>query len=260
MLYIHNFVDLDFYYSMVRVPPPNDGKISSYWPVHACARMGRSTTSFLGWRPDAIGILHYWLFIYPLYNAPMKQTPRKKGNHVMRLIAISASFLLALLCFSHPALSLEMPIPPMQRATQVDVSAQIARLEQLVASLQQQVALLQSVIKISGNGVEITSDHDLKIKAARTVDINADIAMYIRSSGSTKLLSSGDTFIKSSTLDLSSSYFRLSGTRGEISAASEMLIKGAILKLNKGTKPVATVGSMIGGNQVVTGSQTIYGE
>ncbi len=178
----------------------------------------------------------------------------------MRLIAISASFLLAVLCFTRPAICLEMPGSPVQRAQQVDVYAQVAKLEQLVASLQQQVALLQSVIKISGNSVEITSGHDLKIKAAMTVDINAGIGTTIKSGATTNLLSGGNTIIKSNAFDVSSSVFRLSGGRGEISAASEMSIKGAILKLNKGTKPLATVGSMIVGNQVITGSPTIYGE
>ena len=157
-------------------------------------------------------------------------------------------------------MSLEIPNPTMQRTTQVDVSAQVAKLEQLVVSLQQQVALLQSVIKISGNGVEIASGYDLKINAARAVEINSGGGTAIKSGGTTRLLSSGDISIKSSTLDLSSSYFRISASRGEISVSSEMSIKGAILKLNKGTKPIATVGSMIAGNQVVTGSQTIYGE
>lgn len=178
----------------------------------------------------------------------------------MRLFSISASCLLALFCYTPTAMSLEIQSFPVQRATTVDVSAQIARLEQLVASLQQQVALLQSVIKISGNGVEITSVKDLKLNAARVIDIHAGNDTSIKSNGTTRLYSNGDTVMKSSRFDLSTSGFRISGSRGEISAASEMAINGATIKMNKGTRPIATVGSMISGNQVITGSSTISGE
>lgn len=186
--------------------------------------------------------------------------PIKKGNKIMKSIAISASCFLAVLCFTLPAMSIEIPNPQMQRTAQVDVSAQVAKLEQLVASLQQQVALLQSVIKISGNGVEINSGNDIKIKSARTVDIIAGNETNIKSVGTTNLWSTGNTVMKSNGFDLLSGVIRLSGSRGEISVASEMSIKGAILKLNKGTKPFATVGSMIAGNQVITGTPTILGE
>lgn len=178
----------------------------------------------------------------------------------MKPLVISASFFLAVCCFTRPAMSLELQPLPVQRATPVDVSAQIARLEQMVASLQQQVAMLQSVIRISVSGVEINSSKKLTLNAAQDVDIHAGSDTWLKSNGKNLFYSSGDTYIKAINFDVSSRLFRLSGGRGNISASSDMSIKGAVLKLNKGTKPVATIGSMIANNQVVTGSPTIFGE
>lgn len=139
-----------------------------------------------------------------------------------------------------PALGYEMPSThTYQTRPANDLSAQVARLEQTVAVLQQQIALLQSVIKIYGSTVEIGSGQDLKIKAAGTVDIRSGLDTLIKSSSNIRLQSNGI---------------------GELSAGAVLTLRGSLLRLNNATKPIATVGSVIGGNQVMTGSPTILGE
>lgn len=153
-----------------------------------------------------------------------------------------AIFLLPLLILTTltPALGYETPSTHTYQVKPTnDLSAQVARLEQTVAVLQQQIALLQSVIRVTGTSVEISANRDLNINAGTTVDIRSGMDTIIKSSSNIRLQSSG---------------------AGEISAGSVLTLRGSLLRLNKATKPIATVGSVIGGNQVMTGSPTIFGE
>ena len=153
--------------------------------------------------------------------------------------------------------------PPLQNTRQVnELSAQVARLEQMVALLQQQVNQLQSVIKVTGTAVEIGSSRDLKIKAGGSIDIIAGMNTGISSGMNTNIKSASNTTIKSGAITdiYAGSFFRLQAVRGDITASSDLLLKGVPLRLNKGTRPVATMGSMVMGNQVTTGSPTILGE
>jgi len=184
----------------------------------------------------------------------------------MKSIMPVICLLCATLLLPRPTVGAEFPT--YQR--QGDLSAQVARLEQVVASLQQQVALLQSIIRINGTTVEISSNRDLKIKAGGTIDINSGMNTVLSSGMNTDIKSGMSIDIKSglnttiksgaSTDIYAGSLFRLQGARGDISAASDLLLKGSLLRLNKGIKPVATMGSMVSGNQVITGSPTILGE
>lgn len=167
-----------------------------------------------------------------------------------------------------PSLAVGVESPTYQQ--QADLSVKVARLEQVVASLQQQIAQLQSIIRINGTTVEISSSRDLKIKAAGAIDINSGMNTVISSGMNTDIKSGMSSDIKSglnttiksgATTDIyAGAFLRLQGARGEISASSDLLLKGGLLRLNKGNKPIATMGSMVSGNQVITGTPTILGE
>ena len=180
----------------------------------------------------------------------------------MRRLFTTAWLLCAAMLFPHTASSAEMPTYQTTNTRQVDLSAQVARLEQVVVLLQQQVALLQSVIRINGTTVEISSSRDMKIKAVGSVNISSGLNTDISSGLNSAIKSGASTLIKSgTTTDIyAGAFLRLQGVRGEISASSDLLLKGGLLRLNKGNKPVATMGSMVIGNQVTTGSPTIFGE
>jgi len=188
----------------------------------------------------------------------------------MKPIVILAVILFTAVCPVNQVISAEIPTYQISNTRQVDLSAQVARLEQVVTSLQQQVAQLQSIIRINGTTVEISSSRDLKIKAGGVIDINpgmntvinSGMNTIIKSGINTDIKSNANSYIKSggSTDIYAGSLLRQQGARGEISAASDLTLRGVPIRFNKGTKPVATMGSMVIGSQVTTGSPTILGE
>jgi hypothetical protein len=126
----------------------------------------------------------------------------------------------------------------------------VARLQQQVQSLSAQVAALQSVLIVSQagailraptltlqslNATTIQSNQGIAITAGQNIAMQSDAGTTINARGSALVESSG-------TLDL----------------------KGRFIKLNGGTRPLATVGSQVQVpgqpiGQVLTGSQTILG-
>lgn len=111
---------------------------------------------------------------------------------------------------------------------------QIFALQQQVQALQAQIAALQAVFKIAPNGaVTILSPTSVSVQAGTTVSIGAGQNISIQSPGTALVEGKGG-------LDL----------------------KGMIVKLNGGTKPLATVGSQVQVpsqpiGQVTTGNQTV---
>lgn len=177
----------------------------------------------------------------------------------LTLIAVCVS----ITALFQPAFAIETRSAQLPQANSANnLSLQVARLEQTVAQLQQQIALLQSIIKVSGSTVEIAANRDLKIKAGGALEINAGMNTAIRSAMNTTVQSGMSTYLTSSvSTDVNSgAFFKLQSGRCEVNASSEMALKGAILRLNRGSKQIATVGSLTAGNQVATGSPTIFGE
>jgi hypothetical protein len=128
---------------------------------------------------------------------------------------------------------------PIQSAT---VEQQLAALQQQVQALQVQMAALQSVVKIASNGavtiqsptsVSVQAGTDLLIGAGRNISIGATHNVSVQGNGTTL-----------------------------VEGKSGLDLKGLPIKLNGGTKPVATVGSQVQVpgqpiGQVTTGNQTV---
>lgn len=129
----------------------------------------------------------------------------------MRPVILFTGLLLALCLISSPAMCLEtVPTRNMMQVQPADMSARVAKLEQLVAALQQQVAQLQSVIRVSGNSVEIGSGLDLKIYTPRHLEIRTGSGLTVKSSNSISLLSNSNIVIKSvGSTQLSGSFIKL---------------------------------------------------
>lgn len=150
-----------------------------------------------------------------------------------------------------PSSTLQQPaLPPRATIPALTVEQQLIALQQQVQSLQAQVAALQSVFKVtaggatiqaptisilSAEGTIIQSGKGLALKAGMNIAVQAQNSVSINAAGATKVETGG-------TMDL----------------------KGALLKFNGGTKPIATVGSLVQvpgqpTGQVVTGNSTVLG-
>ncbi len=128
------------------------------------------------------------------------------------------------------------PMPSRSAIAGPTLEQTVVLLQQQVQSLQAQMAALQSALKIASNGaVTILSPASVSIQAGMNVAIGAGTQVSIHSNGTTLIEGKG-------AVDL----------------------KGVPLKLNGGTKPLATVGSQVQVpgqpiGQVVTGSLAVLG-
>jgi len=135
------------------------------------------------------------------------------------------------------------------------VSAETASLEKQVASLQAQVAALQSqlnslmaAVKVSESGV-VLQGPSVTIQGGK-IDVLTTGNLLMRV-GDLESHITRNTMIRSgNNIDL------LSATHTSLRAGGMMDIRGAMILLNNGSNPVATVQPGPGG-QVVTGSQTV---
>lgn len=137
----------------------------------------------------------------------------------------------------------------MQQVPQTSTSVQSATIEQQLAALQQQVqalqaqlTILQSVLKIASDGaVTILSPASISIQAGKDISIGAGKNVSIGSGQNISVQGNGNALVQGKgVLDL----------------------KGTLIKLNGGSKPVATVGSQVHAQglpigQVTTGNGTI---
>lgn len=130
---------------------------------------------------------------------------------------------------------------PIQPAT---VEQQLAALQQQAQALQAQMAALQSVLKIASDGaVTILSPTSISVQAGKDISIGAGTNVAIGAGQKVSVQGNGAVFVEGKAL---------------------LDLKGPVIKLNGGTKPVATVGSQVQVpgqpiGQVVTGSGTILG-
>lgn len=123
---------------------------------------------------------------------------------------------------------------------------QIALLQQQVQTLQAQVAALQSVLVVTPTGatlqalnLTVSSPQGVVIQSQKNVAITAGMTMSFQSGASLSM--KGNTI-------------------ATVEGAGGLNLRGATVKLNNGTKPMATLGSAVAGGKVASGSTTILGE
>lgn len=130
------------------------------------------------------------------------------------------------------------PIPP------ATVEQQLVALQQQVQTLQAQIAALQSVFKIASDGtVTILSPTSVSVQAGKDISIGAGKNVSIGAGQHVSVQGNGNALVE--------------GKGG-------LDLKGMPVKLNGGTKPIATVGSQVQVpgqpiGQIMTGSGTIFG-
>jgi len=134
---------------------------------------------------------------------------------------------------------------PIQPAT---VEQQLAALQQQVQALQTQVAALQSVLKVTPTSatlqapsISIFSSGDTLIQSSKGITVKAASGITVQSQAGTSIKA---------------------GSTATIEASGTTELKGAVIKLNGGSKPIATVGSQVQVpgqpiGQVTTGNGTI---
>lgn len=127
---------------------------------------------------------------------------------------------------------------------------QIAALQQQVQALQAQVAALTAVLKVTASGatlqaatVTIIGNDGVAIQTSRSFSLAAGQNLNLQASVNTAIKGGATTAIEGSGL---------------------LDLKGGVIKLNGGTKPLATVGSQVqvpkqAIGQVTTGSANVLG-
>jgi len=126
----------------------------------------------------------------------------------------------------------------------------VAMLQQQVQALTAQVAALQSVLKVSPAGVTIQAP-TVTILSSEGIAMQSQKTMSIKA-GQNLSVDTGNTLTMKT------------GAATNIQSAGSLDLKGSILRLNGGIKPIATVGSLVQvpgqpTGQVVTGNSTVLG-
>jgi hypothetical protein len=152
--------------------------------------------------------------------------------------------------------SAAVPIPELMVRPVIPVVAptteqQLAQLQQQVQALQAQLTVLQAVVQITpastaGQEPSVTiAAENLQLRAANIFSLQSGSTMIIRSSAELKLRSDGNA---------------------EVRAAGSLNMDGSLVRLNGGSKSLATVGSVVQtrspngvlSGQIVNGSQTVF--
>ncbi len=145
---------------------------------------------------------------------------------------------------SSPALQ-QVPIVPGGQLPALTIEQQVAALQQQVQALQAQVNALQSVLKVTATvatlqaaSIALLSANDVTIQSGKGVAVTAGTGIAMHSQAGTAIKA---------------------GSTATVETNGTMDLKGAFIKLNGGGKPLATVGSAVGGGKILTGSGTILG-
>lgn len=125
------------------------------------------------------------------------------------------------------------------------VDQQLAALQQQVQSLQAQMAALQSVLKVTPTSATLQAP-SVSIFSAEGTTIQSSKGITVKAATGIVVQSQAGTSIKA-------------GSTATIEASGTTELKGAMVRLNGGSKPIAMVGSAVGNGQVMTGSTTILG-
>ncbi len=123
--------------------------------------------------------------------------------------------------------TVQVPTTPIPTMT---VDQRFAAMQQQIQALQMQVSALQAVVNITPSAVTIHSNGSLIIQAAKGVSIGAGQTVSIQGTGGVFVEGKGP-----------------------------LELKAPLIKMNGGTKPLATVGSAVSNGTIVTGSGTILG-
>ena len=165
---------------------------------------------------------------------------------------------LALLCqLDFGTASAAPPLPNLGRSAvspvaPLSIEQQLAALQQQVQALQAQLAALQAVVRVTSTG-NAWQDPTVTI-------IGAEVNIQARDNV---------TLTAASTLSVKAANLTLSSTGGAVLQASSTLdVRGAPVRLNGGSKGLATLGSQVqmlpgaanGTGQVVTGSPTVLAD
>ncbi len=145
---------------------------------------------------------------------------------------------------------LEAPGQRPGATTNTEVEQRLAALQQQVQTLQAQVAALQSVLKVTPAGATLQAPTVSILTSGDTV-IQSGKGITVRAATSIGVQSQVDVSLKA-------------GATATIESTATTHLKGGILKLNDGSKPLATVGSQVQVpgqpiGQIVTGSPTLLG-
>ena len=157
-------------------------------------------------------------------------------------------------------LTAQLQTPPVRTAPTLrsapPLDQQVAALQQQVAVLQSQVNALLTVVRMTDTGV--AGQGPAVVIAGHSVDIRSDTNLGMRASSNLIAESGMNTTLRSGiTMTL------MSGTTMTVQAQSSAELKAAIIRLNNGSKPVATLGSTVqmqpnGTGQIVNGATTVF--
>jgi hypothetical protein len=131
------------------------------------------------------------------------------------------------------------------RAGTASLDQQVVQLQQQVQALQAQVAALQSVLKVTPAGATLQAP-TLSLLSIEGIALQSSKGIAITAGTGLTMQSQAGTSIKA-------------GSTVTVESSGTMDLKGASIKFNGGSKPLATVGSAVGNGKVMTGSLTILG-
>ncbi len=131
---------------------------------------------------------------------------------------------------------------------------QVAALQQQVAALQEQLKALQSVVRLTDTGVVLTGP--AVTIAAGTIVVDADGNLNLEANNLSAVVQRDTTLNNGMSLTITSDSTATLQSRGPVD------VKGTLVRLNGGTRPVATQGSLVqttpsGAAQIVNGSPTV---
>jgi hypothetical protein len=192
-------------------------------------------------------------FVYPLTKEKSQEREgamQKVGLIVVFVVSIGCTVAIAAdevterAVPSSPALQ-QVPTVPGGQVPTLTVEQKIAALQQQVQALQAQLAAVQSVLKVTPTGatlqaptLSLLSIDGTTIQSSKGIAITAGVGIAMHSQAGTSIKA---------------------GSSASVEAADTMDVKGATIKLNGGGKPLATVGSAVGGGKILTGSSTLLG-
>lgn len=133
---------------------------------------------------------------------------------------------------------------------QVSVEQQMAIMQQRIKILETQIAALQSVLIITQTGATLQAP-TLLLQSLNGTTIRSGKAIVVDAGDLLSMRSGTDTLIRA-------------GSTALVEGAGTLDLKGAPIRLNSGTRPLATVGSQVQlsgqpTGQVISGSPTIFG-
>lgn len=149
---------------------------------------------------------------------------------------------------------------------QLSIEQQVGFLQQQVSMLQTQLTMLQAAVQVTPSGVKlqgptvtilggvvtIEAQNNVALRAGSNVDVRTGVNLSVSTGGNTSVQTGANLSLRS-------------GAGTLVQASALLDLKGAMISLNGGTKPLATVGSHVqvppgsSSGQIITGSPTILG-